>query len=484
MNNSIRPVILCGGSGTRLWPLSRTFHPKQFIEFNDGTLFGRTVQRSVGLAGAGKPIVVCNENHRFFAAGILHDLQVAADIVLEPLARNTAPAIALAALACQEAGEDPILLVLPSDHIIDPDAALSSSVAVAMGAASNGSLVTFGVTPSRPETGYGYIRQGTEIGPGVFRVDRFVEKPVLEDARQFLADGRYTWNSGMFLFRASTYLEELNRCAPAIHDACSKAWSVRARDLDFVRIDKDRFSVSPSDSIDYAVMERTQAACVVPLAANWNDLGSWKAFHEVSPHDTEGNARVGDVVTLDSQNCYLHATHRMLAALGVKDLVVVETADAVLVVDWSRAQDVKKLLEKIAKAGRSEADTHVKVYRPWGSYEGLSFGDRFQVKRIVVNPGKVLSLQFHHHRAEHWVVVRGTAKITVGNEVRLLGEDQSTYIPLGAVHRMENPGRIPLEIIEVQTGAYLGEDDIVRLEDSYGRTGERPVEVLKKKNEA
>jgi mannose-1-phosphate guanylyltransferase/mannose-6-phosphate isomerase len=286
----------------------------------------------------------------------------------------------------------------------------------------------------------------------------------------------------MFLFRASTFLDELIRHAPAIHDACGKAWAGRMHDLDFTRIDKEHFTASPSDSIDYAVMERTRAACVVPLTADWNDLGSWKAFHEISSHDAQGNARVGDVVTLNVENCYLHSTHRLVAALGVKDLVVVETADAVLVADWSRTQEVKQLLANIVKAGRSEADTHVKVYRPWGSYESLSFGDRFQVKRIVVNPDKVLSLQFHHHRAEHWVVVRGTARISVGEEVRLLGEDQSTYIPLGAVHRLENPGRIPLEIIEVQTGAYLGEDDIVRLEDSYGRQGELPVEVLKGKN--
>lgn len=477
----IRPVILCGGSGTRLWPLSRTYHPKQFIELERGTLFGRTVQRAAGLAHSGRPIVVCNENHRFFAAGILQELGVPADILLEPLARNTAPAIALAALAACEAGEDPLLLVLPSDHVIEPAEALKAAVTAAAGAAGNGSLVTFGVKPTRPETGYGYIRRGAEAGPGVFRVDRFVEKPGLEEAKELLSDGRYTWNSGMFLFRAATFLEELTRHAPAIQSACDRAWAGRARDLDFVRVDRENFAASPSDSIDYAVMERTRAACVVPLTADWNDLGSWKAFYEVSDRDGQGNAQVGDVVAMDSENCYLHSTHRLVAALGVKDLVVVETADAVLVADWSRTQEVKKLLEKIAKAGRSEADTHVKVYRPWGSYESLSFGDRFQVKRIVVNPGKVLSLQFHHHRAEHWVVVRGTAKITVGEEVRLLGEDQSTYIPLGSVHRMENPGRIPLEIIEVQTGAYLGEDDIVRIEDSYGRKGERPVEVVNNK---
>jgi mannose-1-phosphate guanylyltransferase/mannose-6-phosphate isomerase len=476
----IRPVILCGGSGTRLWPLSRTYHPKQFIELDAGTLFGRTVQRASRLTGAEKPIVVCNENHRFFAAGILQELAVAADILLEPLARNTAPAIALAAMAAREKGEDPLLLVLPSDHLINPDEALNTAVATAASAAANGALVTFGVTPTRPETGYGYIRRGAEAGPGVFRVERFVEKPGREEAEKLVSDGGYTWNSGMFLFRASTFLNELSRYAPAIHDACRSAWSDCSRDMDFVRIGKKDFAVSPSDSIDYALMERTQAACVVPLSADWNDLGSWKAFYDVSSRDSRGNARVGDVVALDSDNCYLHATHRLLATLGVKDLVVVETADAVLVTDWSRTQEIKKVLDKIIAQGRSEADTHVKVYRPWGSYESLAFGDRFQVKRIVVNPGKVLSLQFHHHRAEHWVVVRGTAKITVNGEVRLLGEDQSTYIPLGAHHRMENPGRIPLEIIEVQTGAYLGEDDIVRLEDRYGRKGESPVEVVKR----
>jgi mannose-1-phosphate guanylyltransferase/mannose-6-phosphate isomerase len=480
MNVPIRPVILCGGSGTRLWPLSRTYHPKQFIELEEGTLFGRTVRRAVGLPGASRPIVVCNENHRFFAAGILQELGVAADILLEPLARNTAPAIALAAMCAREGDEDPLLLVLPSDHVIDPHEALSAAVAAAARAAEDGSLVTFGVTPTRPETGYGYIRQGAATGPGVFRVDRFVEKPDREEAEKLLSEGGYTWNSGMFLFRASTFLDELDRYAPAIHAACRKAWAGRSGDLDFVRIGREDFAASPSDSIDYALMERTREACVVPLTADWNDLGSWKAFYDVSPRDGRGNARMGDVLALDSDNCYLHATHRLLATLGVKDLVVVETADAVLVADWSRTQEVKKLIEQLAREGRSEADTHVKVYRPWGSYESLSFGERFQVKRIVVNPGKVLSLQFHHHRAEHWVAVRGTAKITVDGEVRLLGEDQSTYIPLGTVHRLENPGRIPLEIIEVQTGAYLGEDDIVRLEDSYGRRGERPVEVLKR----
>ncbi len=475
---TIRPVILCGGSGTRLWPLSRTFHPKQFIKLESGTLFGATVKRAAGVPGAGKPIVVCNENHRFFAASLLQELGVAAEILLEPLARNTAPAIALAALAAREAGEDSLLLVLPSDHIIAPDEALYAAVAAAAAAAGSGSLVTFGVTPTRPETGYGYIRRGAAAGQGVFRVERFVEKPDREEADRLLADDGYTWNSGMFLFRASAFLEELSRHAPGIHDACGKAWDGRSQ----ARVGREHFAASPADSIDYAVMERTRAACVVPLTADWNDLGSWKAFHEVSLRDEQGNARVGDVVALDAANCYLHSTHRLVAALGVKDLVVVETADAVLVADWSRTQEVKQLLASIAQAGRSEADTHLTVYRPWGCYESLSAGDRFQVKRIVVNPGKVLSLQFHHHRSEHWVVVRGTARITVGDEARLLGEDQSTYIPLGSVHRLENPGRIPLEIIEVQTGAYLGEDDIVRLHDSYGRKGELPVEVLKNRN--
>jgi mannose-1-phosphate guanylyltransferase/mannose-6-phosphate isomerase len=479
MSLLIRPVILCGGSGTRLWPLSRKFHPKQFIELASGTLFGQTMSRAAGLPGAGKPLVICNEHHRFFAAGILQDMGIAADILLEPQARNTAPAIALAALAARDAGEDPLLLVLPSDHIIQPDAALHAAAAAAAAVAGNGSLVTFGVTPTRPETGYGYIRRGAAAAPGVFRVDRFVEKPAHAEAERLLSDGGFTWNSGIFLFRASVYLEELARFAPAIHAACGTAWDARTRDLDFIRVDAAAFAASPSDSIDYAVMEHTQRACVVPFTADWNDLGSWKAFHDVSPQDKHGNALVGDVVALDTERCYLHSTQRLVAALGVKDLVVVETADAVLVADWSRAQEVKHLLAQLTQAGRSEADTHVKVYRPWGSYESLSAGGRFQVKRIVVNPGKVLSLQFHHHRAEHWVVVRGTARITVGEEVRLLGEDQSTYIPLGTVHRLENPGRIPLEIIEVQTGAYLGEDDIVRLEDSYGRKGELPVEVLK-----
>lgn len=470
----IVPVILSGGSGTRLWPLSRSGYPKQFMDIEGTTLFGDTVQRAMALPHVLGPMVVCNESHRFFAAATLQQLGVQGRIILEPVARNTAPAIALAALAALEAhsaaapDSDPLLLVMPSDHRIESLPLFSAAVEQGMLCAAAGKLVTFGIVPTHPETGFGYIRRGLPEGP-TYAVADFEEKPTASRAEELLAQGDCYWNSGIFLFRASVFLHELGKYAPEIADACQKAWADRQCDRDFVRVDSAHFGSSPAVSVDYAVMERTSASCVVPLDAQWNDLGSWSAFYETTSHDHNGNACIGDVITHDSKGCYLHGTHRLVAALGVDDLVVVESADAVLVTRKDRSQDVKVLLDSLKTQGRSEAQFHTRVYRPWGSYEVLAVGTRFQVKKIIVNPSEVLSLQLHHHRAEHWVVVSGTAKVTVGEKVLLLHEDQSTYIPLGTVHRLENPGKIPLEIVEIQSGSYLGEDDIVRLEDTYGR---------------
>lgn len=475
----LRPVILCGGSGTRLWPLSRGRYPKQFMDLGGETLFGQTLDRAAGLEEAGAPLVVCNEEHRFFAAGIAQARGLRADIVLEPAGRNTAPAIALAALAAlgtAEGAEDgaaaeTALIVLPSDHAIEPAAAFHAAVRAGLAAleAEPDRLMTFGVLPTRPETGFGYLKRGEALPGGGFAVARFVEKPDAAAAAALLAAGGCAWNSGMFLFRASAYLAALERLAPAIHAACARAWAGRRRDVDFIRPEQSAFLACPADSIDYAVMERAEKVGMIELSASWSDLGSWEAFYEAAPHDAAGNAVRGDVIARESSGCYLHATHRLLAAVGVRDLAVVETADAVLVLDRARAQEVKALLELLREQGRSEADTHVRVFRPWGSYETVALGPRYQVKKITVRPGAALSLQLHHHRAEHWVVVSGTARITVNDAESLVSEDQSVYIPLGARHRLENPGRIPLELVEVQSGSYLGEDDIVRFDDRYGR---------------
>lgn len=484
---TIIPVILSGGSGTRLWPLSRSGYPKQFMDLGGTTLFGNTVLRAAALPNAGSPMVVCNEDHRFFAAATLQHLGVQGEIILEPVARNTAPAIALAAhaaLARAASTSDatpPLLLVMPSDHRIEPVSDFVQAVAQGAKSAAQGALVTFGIVPTHAETGFGYIRRGAPKGNNAgtatlhnntFCVAAFEEKPTVQRATALLEAGDCYWNSGIFLFSAATFLHELERYAPDIASACAAAWAKRSVQTDFVRVDAEAFSSSPAVSVDYAVMERTTDACVVPLSSAWNDLGSWSAFYDTTPKDTDHNACVGDVTSHDATNCYLHSTHRLIAALGVENLVVVESADAVLVAHKDRSQDVKVLLDSLKQQGRSETQFHPKVYRPWGSYEVLAQGTRFQVKRIIVNPDAVLSLQLHHHRAEHWVVVSGTAKVTVGDEVVLLREDQSTYIPLGTVHRLKNPGKIPLEIVEIQSGSYLGEDDIVRLEDTYGRVPE------------
>ncbi|MBS0603275.1 MAG: mannose-1-phosphate guanylyltransferase/mannose-6-phosphate isomerase [Proteobacteria bacterium] len=470
--SSIVPVILSGGSGTRLWPQSREAYPKQFLPLvDDLTLLQNTARRIDGLPGLVAPLLICNEEHRFMVAEQLRICGVQSSaILLEPVGRNTAPAVALAALHACADGSDPLLLVLPADHVIQDENAFRAAVVAALPAAEAGRLITFGIVPTTAETGYGYIRAGGAAEGSVRSVDRFVEKPDRETAERYVTSGEYYWNSGMFLFRASVFLAELEAHAPQIFTACRAALQGAKSDADFIRVDAEAFSACPSDSIDYAIMEKTRAAAVLPLACGWNDVGSWSALWEVCNRDTDGNVACGDVISVDSHGCYVRAG-RLIATVGVSDLVIVDTDDAVLVAHKDRVQEVKRVVAQLKSGGRSEWKHHRKVYRPWGAYDSIDAEDRFQVKRITVRPGAALSLQMHHHRAEHWIVVKGTARITRGDEVFLLSENQSTYIPLGITHRLENPGRIPLELIEVQSGAYLGEDDIVRFEDVYGRQG-------------
>lgn len=467
MTDSLIPVILAGGSGTRLWPLSRTSYPKQFVNLiGEQSLFGKTLDRLKSVTAA-NPIVVGNEDHRFLVAEQLRlGGFVDTSIILEPVGRNTAPAIALAALSSRQQGQDPLLLIAPSDHIIQNVPAFVEGVEAAKALARDGKIVTFGIKPTHADTGYGYIKKS---GNDDFAIDAFVEKPDKPTAEQFLASGEYLWNAGIFLFKASVFLDELAAAAPDILKACQKAWDSGSVDGEFVRPDKDAFITSPAESIDYAVMEKTTKAAVIPIDCAWSDLGSWDSIWSESTHDQDGNVTVGDVVTSDTENCYIRSNGRLLATLGCHDLIVVDTGDTVLVANKSHAQHIKSLVDQLRKAERTEIDIHARVYRPWGDYEGIDRGDRYQVKRIVVRPGGQLSLQKHHHRAEHWIVVKGTAIVTCGEEERMLTENQSTYIPLGEVHRLENPGSIPLELIEVQSGSYLGEDDIVRFEDKYGR---------------
>ena len=466
--STITPVILSGGSGTRLWPLSRELYPKQLLPLvGNSTMLQATVQRLDGLSAA-PPVVVCNESHRFLVAEQLRQIGITGQaIVLEPAGRNTAPAIALAA---QAADPEALLLVLPADHVIRKIPAFQAAVQRALPAAEAGRLVTFGIVPDAPETGYGYIRRGAAEGD-VYRIAQFVEKPDEARARDFLASGEYYWNSGMFLFKARRYLEELQRFAPDIAQVAAAAAQAAVPDLDFLRIDKATFEACRSESIDYAVMEKTADAVVVPLDAGWSDVGSWSALADASDQDALGNVTHGDVILEDCAGSLFHAESRLVTAVGLRDHVVVETKDAIMVAPKDRVQDVKKLVAKLKAEGRYEHSLHREVARPWGSYDGIDQGERFQVKRLMVKPGAVLSLQLHHHRAEHWIVVAGTAEITCGEKVFLLEENQSTYIPLGVKHRIRNPGKIPLHIIEVQSGTYLGEDDIVRFEDNYGREG-------------
>jgi mannose-1-phosphate guanylyltransferase/mannose-6-phosphate isomerase len=466
------PVILSGGAGTRLWPLSRELYPKQLLPLiGRHTMLQETVRRLAGL-DVSAPIVVANEAHRFLVAEQLRTIPCEPRaIVLEPVGRNTAPAIALAAHAALAADEgDSLLLVLPADHVIADVAAFHRAIDVAVAAAREGALASFGIVPDAPETGFGYVRRGAVQG-GAYRIAQFVEKPDLTRAQAFLASGEYYWNSGMFLFRARRYLEELEQFAPDIASVCRSAFAGATRDLDFTRVDAATFQGCRSESIDYAVMEQTTAAVVVPLDAGWSDVGSWASLHAASAQDGSGNTVRGDVITEDTHDSYVYSESRLVATVGLRDHVVVETKDAVLVAPRDRVQDVKKLVARLKSDGRYEHSLHREVFRPWGSYDSIDAGERFQVKRLIVRPGGVLSLQMHHHRAEHWVVVSGTARITRGEEVFLLEENQSTYIPVGVRHRIENPGRIPLHIIEVQSGGYLGEDDIVRFEDRYGRQG-------------
>jgi mannose-1-phosphate guanylyltransferase/mannose-6-phosphate isomerase len=465
----LTPVVLSGGSGTRLWPLSRELYPKQLLPLvGDRTMLQDTVQRLAGLATA-QPIVVCNESHRFLVAEQLRQIGVQPhSILLEPVGRNTAPAIALAALQAQP---DALLLVLPADHVIGDIRAFQAAVRAAEAAATAGKLVAFGVVPTAPETGYGYIQAGASAGGSPHPIERFVEKPDALRAQQYLQAGGYYWNSGMFLFRADRYLDELEKFAPDILQASRAAMAAAKPDLDFVRIDRAAFEAGRSDSIDYAVMEKTADAVVVPLDAGWSDVGTWSALQDALPADSNGNVARGDVITEESTGCFLYAQSRLVAVVGLKDHVVVETKDAVLVAPKDRVQDVKQLVARVKAKGRYEHSLHREVFRPWGSYDSIDAGHRFQVKRLSINPGAKLSLQLHHHRAEHWVVVSGTARITCGEKVFLLEENQSTYIPVGEKHCIENPGKIPLHIIEVQSGSYLGEDDIVRFEDRYGREG-------------
>ncbi len=465
------PIIMAGGTGSRLWPLSRQLNPKQFLKLcGDSTLLQQTLSRLDGLEIA-SPAIICNEAHRFMVAEQLRQLAVTdASILLEPAGRNTAPAIALAALNATLNGEDPVLLVLAADHFIGDDKAFQEAVQAAEGLAQKNKLVTFGIVPTHAETGYGYMQRGASLPQQGFDVARFVEKPDSGTAQDYLDSGDYYWNSGMFMFKASVYLEALREFRPDILSACNRAFEGGSQDMDFVRVDEAAFAECPGESIDYAVMEKTSDAAVIPLDAGWSDIGSWSALWEIGEKDSEGNVCKGDSLAINTRNSLVYAEHKLVATVGVEDLIVVETKDAVLVAHKDSVQDVKKVVEAIKSDGRHEHMNHREVYRPWGVYDSIDNGERYQVKRITVKPGARLSVQMHHHRAEHWIVVSGTAKVTVGDKEFLVTENQSTYIPVGQVHCLENPGVIPLELIEVQSGSYLGEDDIVRLKDQYGRT--------------
>jgi mannose-1-phosphate guanylyltransferase len=464
------PVIMAGGSGTRLWPLSRELYPKQFLPLDGSeTMFQATARRLSGL-DVEPPLVICNERHRFLVAEQLELMGLLDhNVILEPVGRNTAPAVALAALSATVGGDDPLLLVMAADHMIRDVAAFQAAVRTALPLAASGSLVTLGIVPDKAETGYGYIRRGEVLGEGAYRVASFVEKPSLGVAEEYLASGDYFWNSGMFLFRAGRYLEELEKYRPDILAACRAALREPSRDMDFIRVNADAFTRCPSQSIDYAVMEKTDAAVVVPLDAGWSDVGAFAALWDVLPQDGEGNVLRGDVLVHDSSNNLVIAESMLVATVGLQNSVVVQTKDAVMVAPRERVGEVKEIVAQIKSAGRTEHELHRQVYRPWGHYDSVESGYRYQVKRISVKTGAKLSVQMHHHRAEHWIVVSGTARVTVDGVEHLLTENHSIYLPVGSVHALENPGRIPLELIEVQVGSYLGEDDIVRMEDRYGR---------------
>jgi len=467
----IIPVILSGGSGTRLWPLSRALRPKQLLSMTSNyTMIQDTVSRLSGVEELLDPIVVCNEEHRFTIAEQMREIHVSpSSIILEPFGKNTAPAVAISAFKAQQLNDDPVLLVLPADHVIENTQAFHTAIQVGYKAALENKLVTFGIVPHAPETGYGYIKSGDKVEVDLYEVNSFVEKPDAVTAQSYLDEGNYYWNSGMFMFKASKYLDELKSHNTEMYECSKNSLGSAATDMDFTRLDREEFEKCPSDSIDYAVMEKTQNAAVVPVDIGWNDIGSWSALWDVGDSDEAGNVVHGDVVLHDSSNSYVHSDSRLVTVVGLNDHVVVETADAVLVAHRDKSQNVKDIVEQLKLANRDEAIIHNKAYRPWGAYECIDHDSGFQVKRITVNPGASLSLQLHHHRAEHWIVVKGTARVTCGEKVFLMAENESTYIPLGEKHRLENVGKIPLELIEVQTGSYLGEDDIVRFDDVYGR---------------
>ena len=493
----ILPVILAGGSGSRLWPLSRELYPKQFLNIaGEQSMLQQTLLRLQGLeanlsnAECAAPFIICNEEHRFIAAEQARSANIAhSGILLEPVGRNTAPAIALAALQVlthtsgnQRNESDPILLVLAADHHIAKTAEFQQTVARGVEYAKQDKLVTFGITPNAPETGYGYIKQGEPLSHHAFAIECFVEKPDLATAEQYISSGQYLWNSGMFMFKASRYLEELAKHHPQILEACKSALEKQNTDLDFIRIDAEAFQSSPSDSIDYAVMEKTSDAAVIPMDVGWNDIGSWSAIWDVSDKDEHNNVIEGDVLTVDSQYNYIHAENKLVATVGVENLIIVETKDAILVANKDKVQGVKSIVSQLNQADRTEHVHHREVFRPWGKYDVIDLGKRDKVKRITVKPGHKLSLQMHHHRAEHWVVVAGVAKVTNDEKTYLVEEDQSTYIPLGHIHSLENPGDTPLEMIEVQTGSHLSEDDIIRYQDSYGRSGQSSSPQINKSN--
>ncbi|WP_320666812.1 mannose-1-phosphate guanylyltransferase/mannose-6-phosphate isomerase [Prochlorococcus sp. MIT 1307] len=477
--SSITPVILCGGSGSRLWPLSRASYPKQYWALygdNKETLLQQTQQRLKGLQGLAEPLLICHESHRFIVAEQMRQINVEPSaILLEPIGRNTAPAIAIAALKATDKGEDPLLLVLAADHVIRDEKQFLLAIEAGKTYAEKGRLVTFGIVPTKPETGYGYIEASHSLENDSLEgvtISRFIEKPNKNTAQEFLKDTRFTWNSGMFLFKASAIISELDRLVPEIVSSCRAALDQEIPDLDFFRLEREAFARCPNLAIDVAVMEKTQLGTVIPLKAGWSDIGSWNALWETTDQDQNGNVITGRVIAEKTRNCYLRSEHRLVVGLGVENLLVVETDDAVLIADQNEAQNVKNIVKRLENTGSPEGIAHRKIYRPWGNYTGVIKGNRWQVKRIEVKPGASLSLQLHHHRAEHWIVVKGTALIERDGEKSLLGENQSTYIPLGCKHRLTNPGRMPVELIEVQSGTYLGEDDIVRFKDRYGRIAE------------
>ena len=468
----IIPVILSGGSGTRLWPLSRKMHPKQLLPLvNETTMLQDTITRLTGSPDIDHAVVICNDDYRFMVAEQVKETDIDSnEIILEPMGRNTAPAIALAAFNAVRDGDDPVLLVLPADHVIADVETFQSALQVGKQQSHAGQLVTFGIVPDMPETGFGYIKAtATDSDAGFYHVDQFVEKPDADTAARYVKDGHYYWNSGMFMFKASVYLAALQQHSSDIYDASQAAFNAAERDSDFIRIDKDEFDRCPSDSIDYAVMEKVDNAVVIPVDIGWSDVGSWSALHDVGDVDDQGNTLIGDVKSGMTSNSYVRASNRLVVTLGVDNMIVVDTDDALLVANRDNVQDIKTIVEQLSAENREEVNLHKCVYRPWGHYQGIDAGSHYQVKRISVSPGAAISLQLHHHRSEHWIVVSGTARVTRGDDEFIITENESTYIPLGQKHRLENIGKIPLRLIEVQTGSYLGEDDIVRFEDIYGR---------------